>query len=170
MLPSVSYFHLFAVTATVTQSLLNNTGRRMETGIESPSLASSRRIRVGRSITNAWSDQSLQGAAGKMSETPKSDGKAYFIDVQHVWCLSQLYISHVSAFRILSLGLRVDQPTSIHGVPACTEGSPVSSSKRDLKKRLRYFSHYPWPRLWWEWRHYWGPLLCQELWEALFIP
>ena len=97
---------------------LNNKRRNMAEGVENLCLAFSRGSEWVESFTTDWSDQSFQGAEGKMSEPPKSDWKAYFIDIQHVWCLSQLYISRVSASRILSLGLRVNQPTFMERSPA----------------------------------------------------
>ena len=56
----------------------------MAEGVESLCLAFSRGSEWVESFTTDWSDQSFQGAEGKMSEPPKSDWKAYFIDIQHV--------------------------------------------------------------------------------------
>lgn len=122
-----------------------------------------------KSFTTHWYDQFLQGAEGKMSKNPKSDWKSYFIDVQHVWCLSQLYISHFSASRILSLGLRVNQLTSIQGVLPVQRGTHVLIKYRSGDVAVESLS-LPLAIPVVKGKAFLGGLLCHEPKEALLRP
>lgn len=94
--------------------------RDRKEGVENLCLTLSEGAEWVESVT-CLQDQSFQAAKGQRLETRKSAWNTYFTDAPCVWCLSQLYTRHCSAFGMFSLGLKG------HHLPVFMEGQMQGS-------------------------------------------